>query len=81
MSAAQEQRRVTELGDPLAVGRDQHRTAVLAYQPVEQGEHGLGGVVVEVAGRFVGKDDGGPMRERPRDRDTLLLAAGQHVRQ
>ena len=32
---------------------------------------------VEVAGRLVGEDDLGPAHERARDRDALLLTAGQ----
>ncbi len=35
------------------------------------------GRLVEIAGRFVGDDDGGIGRERTRERDALLLAAGK----
>ena len=40
-------------------------------------KHVLGGVRVQVAGRLVGEDQRGVGHDRPRDRDTLLLAAGQ----
>ena len=37
----------------------------------------LGGVHVEIAGRLVGEQDARRVGDRARDRDALLLAAGQ----
>jgi hypothetical protein len=37
------------------------------------------GLFVEIAGRLVGQEDCRLHHERPRDRDALLLAPGQHA--
>src|SRR5206468_3453406 len=49
----------------------------LAGERAEQVGDGVGGGLVELAGRLVGEDDTRLGRERPRDRDALLLAARQ----
>ena len=46
---------------------------------VDEFHHALTRVEVEGAGGFVGEDQPWPAHERPRDRDALLLAAGQTV--
>ena len=67
-------------GDPFVVGGDQRGTAFLADQAEELGENDVGGVLVEVAGRLVGKDEGRPVGKRAGDGDALLLAARQLAR-
>ena len=61
--------------------RDDHRRAVLGGKPGEQVDHVGPGLRVEVAGRLVGEHDPGLDDERTRDRDALLLAAGELARQ
>ena len=43
-------------------------------------EHVVGGVRIEVAGRLVGEQHARRVGDRARDRDALLLAAGQFRR-
>ena len=50
-------------------------------QRVDQVEHPRAGVGVELAGRLVAEQQRRPLRERPRDRHPLGLAAGQLARQ
>ena len=70
--AARRQRRVV---------RDQHqRGAVLAMAAEQKLDDFRSGRFVEIAGRFVGDDDGGIGRKRAGERDALLLAAGQFGR-
>src|ERR1051326_4105322 len=65
----------------LARVRDQHkRLAVVAVQRVNQRHDLFGGVRIEIPGRLVGKDHRGLSRQRPRNRDALLLAARQFAR-
>jgi hypothetical protein len=59
------------------VGDDHERGAFLLAQLEEQLEHGVAGLRVEVSGRLVGEQDVRPRREGARDRDALLLAAGE----
>ena len=47
---------------------------------LQQREDLYPGVEVELAGRFVGEEDGVPRGEGAGDRDALLLAAGELVR-
>ena len=54
--------------------------AVFAIQQRKQVEDLVGGVAVEVAGRFVADQQRRIGDERARDRDALLLAAGQFAR-
>ena len=51
--------------------------AVLAVQLLQQAEHLLGGLAVEVAGRLVADQQRRVGDDRAGDRDALLLAAGQ----
>jgi hypothetical protein len=39
------------------------------------------GIGIEIAGRFVGQQQGGPVHQRARDRHALQFAAGQLVRE
>ena len=65
----------------LGIVRDHDdRLAELAVEPVEQVEDLLRRRAVEVAGRLVGDDDRRVGDQRPRDRDALLLPAGELVR-
>ena len=59
------------------MGRDDEREAELALERVDQIEHALAGVGVEVAGWLVAQQQLGPLRERTSDRDALRLAAGE----
>ena len=55
-------------------------TTVYALLPVEADEHVdnlLAGAAVQVAGGFVGEEDGGFLDEGAGDADALLLAAGE----
>ena len=79
-------RAVVELDDALAhlvddagVVGGHHHGGAGAVDPVEQLHDADAGVRVEVAGGLVGDQDLGPVDERPRDRDALLLAAGELV--
>ena len=64
-------------GDLRVVGDDDDRLAELVDRPPQQLEHAGARLRVEVAGRLVGEDDGGRGDQRARDRDALLLAAGE----
>src|ERR1700678_3803527 len=66
-------------GDVGVVGDDHDRGAV-AVQLTEQFEDGSAGCGVQVAGRLVGHDQGGPAGQGPGNGGALLLAAGQLVR-
>ena len=65
---------------PLVVRGDQSRRSFLPHQPQELIEHDLRGCLIEIAGGFVGQDQGRPVGERAGDRDALLLAARQLAR-
>ena len=78
---------VTEADQPRAVFRDvhlvrdeEHGDAALVVQPLEDAHDLDAGARVEVAGRLVGEDDRRLVDQRARDRDALLLAARQLVR-
>ncbi len=62
----------------LVVGGDEHRGAG-AVDPVEQPHDVDRGLGIEVAGRLVGEQQRRVVDERPRDRDALLLPAGELV--
>ena len=59
------------------VGDHDHRLVELVDGLAQQAQDLLGGVRVQVAGRLVGEQHGGPVHERARHRDALLLAAGE----
>src|SRR3546814_3583657 len=62
---------------PLIMGGDEGSRIMLPHQPQELGEHHIGGVLVEVACRLVGKHQHRPVGERAGDGDALLLAPGK----
>ena len=72
---------VGDAGDLAVVGDDEHGGARLVGLLVEQLEDLHAGAEVELAGRLVGEQDRVAGRERARDRDALLLAAGELVRE
>src|SRR6266508_68631 len=65
--------------DAGVVGHQHDRLAVDVVQLVQQLHNLIGHVGVEVAGRLISPHDRGPGRQRPRDRDPLLLTPGQLV--
>ena len=58
----------------------EHGEAALGVQATQQGEDLVGGPRVEVAGRLVGEQQGGPRHQRPDDGHPLLLAARERHR-
>ena len=64
-------------GELHVVGRDQRGEAGGAHELRQRVEHVVGGARVEIAGRLVGQQDARRIGDRARDRDALLLAAGQ----
>src|SRR5581483_5359463 len=68
-------------GEAGVVRRDDHRRAALGGEPGEQVDHVGARFRVEVPGRLVGEDYPRLDGERARDRDALLLAAGELRRQ
>jgi len=64
-------------GEPLVVRCNEGSTAFAPNQGQELGENGVRGVLVEIAGRLVGKHQRRLVRERPGDRNALLLTAGK----
>ena len=62
-------------GDPLIVGCYQRRAALAPHQLEEFGKNDVGGMFVEVAGRFVSQHQRRAVGERAGDRDALLFAA------
>src|SRR5829696_3792393 len=69
--AVRERRRLAVVGD------HHHGLSELVDRLAQQLEHLAARLRVEVAGGLVRKHDGGLRRERARDRDALLLAAGE----
>ena len=59
------------------VGDHDHRLAELVHGLPQQGEHLVGGLRVEVAGRLVGEHHRRAVDQRARHGDALLLTAGQ----
>ena len=57
------------------VAHDQRRAAVLPHELPDQAVDDVGGPGVELAGRLVGEEDAGRMRQCRAERDPLLLAA------
>ena len=66
-----------ELGRLRIVGHDDNRLAVLAVQELQQAEDLVRGLAVEVARGLVAHEQLGVRNQRPRDRDALLLPAGE----
>lgn len=69
--------------DPVGMGRDRHVVGddddrmSFGIQLVENAQDIFTALPVERAGGLVGEDDVAVVHQRPRDRDTLLLAAGK----
>ena len=68
------------LRDVGIVGDHHDRRAELGIDPAQQAEHLARCHAVQFTGRLVGEEHGGPVRERDRDRDALLLATRQAFR-
>src|SRR5690606_18190477 len=65
------------VGRDLGIMGDQDHGVVLVAQALEQGEDLLAGLRIERTGGLVGEQDRRAVDQRARDRDALLLAAGQ----
>ncbi len=72
--------RLAWLCDVLFVS-DQHDGDAFAVQFVEQSHDFFAGLAVQIAGRFIGKDQARVVDQRTRNRHALLLAAGNLVGQ
>jgi len=59
-------------GQGVVVG-DDHDGGSLAVQILEQAEDGRSGGAVEIAGGFIGQDDGGVTDQGPRDGHSLAF--------
>jgi hypothetical protein len=59
------------------VGDEKQRRSLPAAQLEEEIDDLAAGLLVEIAGRFVGKEDAGAARQGPRNGDALLLATRQ----
>ena len=68
------------LGDVHLVRDEEHRDAALLVQALEDAHDLDARARVEVAGRLVGEQNRRLVDERARDRDALLLTAGELVR-
>ena len=64
-------------GDQRVVGHEQDRRLELAVDPAQHLEQLRGAGAIQLAGGLVGEEHTRPVRQRHRDRDLLLLAAGQ----
>ena len=62
------------------MGVAQDRDAAAAVHLAHHADDVQAGFQIQVAGGFVGQDDGGIVDESARDRDALLLAAGEFGR-
>jgi hypothetical protein len=67
-------------GRDLGIVGDDHERDATGVQRLEQRHDLESGAAVERAGRFVGEDGAGFVDQRARDRDALLLAAGEFQR-
>ena len=61
--------------EALVVGGDQRRAPLPSHEAEELAKDGIGGMLVEIAGRLVGEHQRRLVGERPGDRDALLLPA------
>ncbi len=57
--------------------RDQHDRQALVVQFLQHIDDLNGGTAVEIARRLIGQQDRGPVYQRARNRDALLLSAGE----
>src|SRR6185437_8278815 len=76
----QRDRPVQRRGEPGTVGHHQKAAAGARDEIARQRQHVIGSRFIEIAGRLVGKQEQRPGRERPADRDPLLLTAGELLR-
>ncbi len=60
---------------------DDDRSLLLVRNAPEEIHHGAPALTVESSRRLIGENEGGPIRESSRDRDALLLAAAESVRE
>ncbi len=66
-----------ERGDRVVVGDDDEAVGALLVELEEEVDDLAAGGGIEVAGRFVGEEEGGVVAEGAGDGDALLLAAGE----
>src|SRR5690606_40840915 len=71
------QHAVRAADDLAAVRRHHERRAMAPANVVEEREHALGRLEVQIAGGLVREDDAGLVSDRTRNRNALLLAAGK----
>ena len=76
-SVLEPQHAIDELADPIVVAHDQHALAALLGDLAQPAHHLAADARVEVRRGLVGEHEIGVVRERTRDRDALVLAAGQ----
>ena len=67
-------------GEPRAMRDDEQRRARGGDEVEHEAQRLVARVLVEIAGGLVGEDEPWPRRQRPPDRDALLLAAGERFR-
>src|SRR5438132_13562163 len=67
------------LGDVGLVRHEHDRDAALHVEPLKDAHHLDAGLAIEVARRLVGEQQRRPIYERARNRDALLLAAGELI--
>ena len=63
--------------DEQVVGDHDRRCALAPDERLQQGHELRGGSLVQLRGRLVGEEEARPRREGRRERDPLLLAAGE----
>ncbi len=74
-AVAQHDAAVGAFGQRLLVRHQDHGGALFAIQRQQQFQHGAAGGAVQIAGGFVGQQDGRTQREGACQRDALLFAA------
>ncbi len=77
MAIAQAEDAAATRGEVEIVGDEDAGESMLAVQLLDQGEDGLGGFAVEVAGWFVGEEKPGAGDEGAGEADALLLSAAE----
>ena len=65
------------LGDVLVVGHENDGNPFFLIELFKYAQDFLAGSGVEVAGGFIGEEQGGVVDQGPGDGDTLLLSAGE----
>ena len=59
--------------DPLIMGRDERRAALVPHEREKLSKHDVSGDLIQIAGGFVGKDQWRAIGQRARNRNALLL--------